>query len=772
MKVVQLLPGLVSNTTFVIYLQDNARKNAAPSGEDTINYIVRMVLGDAPDKNVMVEATTIYYRSLGKMYITHIDVSGIMEVTSSNTDFQISIIKHFFYGIHHSLIPEVQEVFFQFPDVYVQAGYTVGSLLKELDPQGFPNLSVIVYERYVFGRYDKNRQYIELSEYLDVDSQLPSTQASVKIMAIRNPDMGAVFNHGNWANVDPEMQKLWSLYSTNSFCQIYNACDGYLVIAYEQRNDGKRLYLGHLIALLFDSCMEIYDVYVNETYRNMGIGKHLMHFVTENTAKDFVWLGVMLSNPLFFTAAQLYLKAGFYYPMVTNVTPGGQKVDELFLSLIYIKGSHSVKSQKEKLKNVEEAACYRTFKLKPSLIKKFYTFLTESHEVGGSIAAEDPDPQDYGANVRQQVANNVVSMGLGDTIEKITQLRAGDPIAHVVRLDGVDLEYSFHTHPAVCYRDYKTYLGWPSSPDINMVVTSFESMKVHFVVSCEGIYIMNRSTEFHHFLKLCAQQGKYDLLNSISNAVLDHFSVFDFKRFSNIDETIVRLTLKHALTFEERQELSLYKTVKSLLQQKRAIHHFLKARVDYFLAYINNVTLDDMIGAFMNESKTSGRQKFVTEQEVLYLARNVPAYKRNIAIVDVQFFPWEDVNLKSIHPCEDASVPLTRSVFNSSSQSNVQFSQAYNSNGNNSGNNSNTRSNNNSNSDKSNNTHYYNSSRQSTPQPQPQRRQNNTQNAQKEKGQRKNNTNANNSRVNSNQDVKPLFFNVNDCINIYKLPGA
>jgi GNAT superfamily N-acetyltransferase len=758
MKIVQLLPGLVSNTTFVIYLQDNARKNvAAPSGEDTINYVVRMVLGDNPDKNVMVEATTVYYRLLGKMYITQVDIEGILKVTNSNVDFQANIIKHFFYGIHHSLIPEVNEVFFQFPDAYVSTGQTVGSLLKDLDPQGFPNLSVMVYERYVFGRYDKNRQFIELSAYLDIDSQLPSTLAPVKIMAIRNPDLGAVFSQGNWANLDPEMQKLWSLYSTNTFCQIYNACDGYLVLAYEQRNDGKRVYLGHLIALLFDACMEIYDVYVNETHRSMGIGKHLMHFVTENTAKDFVWLGVMLSNPLFFTATQLYLKAGFYYPMVTNVTPGGQKVDDLFLSLIYIKGSHSVKSQKEKLKNVEEATCYKTFKLKPVLIKNFYKFLAESYEVGGSIAAEDPDPQDYGANVRQQVANNVVSMGLGDTIEKISQLRAGDPVAHVVRLDGVDLEYSFHTHPAVCYRDYKTYLGWPSSLDINLVLSSFETMKVHFVVSCEGIYIMSRSTEFHHYLMLCAQQGKYDLINSISSMVMDHFSVFDFKRFSNIDDTIVRLTLKHALTFEERQELSLYKTVKSLLQQKRAIHHFLKARVDYFLAYINNVTLTDMIGAFMNESKTSGRQKFVTEQEVTYVAQNVPAYKKNIAIVDVQFFPWEDLNLRSIHPCEDASIPLTRSVFNSNTQSNVQFSQAYSSNGNN----SNSKSNN-SNSDKSNNTHYHNSSsRQSSPQLQQDRN--------IQKGRRKNNANVNSSRVNANQDVKPLFFNVNDCINIYKV---
>ncbi len=800
MKVVQLLPGLISNTTFVIYLQDNnARKNAAaPSGDDTINYIVRMVLGDNPDKNVMVEATTVYYRSLGKMYITHVDISGILEARNSNADFQTNVIKHFFYGMHHSLIPEVQEVFLHFPDVYVYAGRTLGTLLKDLDPQGFPNLSVIVYEKYVFGRYDKNRQYIELSQYLDVDSQLPTEHAHIKIMAIRNPDLGAVLNQGNWVNLDSEMKRLWSLYSTNNFCQIYSACDGYLVIAYEQRGDGTRLYLGHLVALLFDSVMEIYDVYVNETYRNMGIGKHLMHFVTENATKDFVWLGVMLSNPMFFTAAQMYLKAGFYYPMVTNVTPGGQRVDELFLSLMYIRGSHSAKSQKEKLKNVEEAACYKTFKLKSSLIKRFYSFLTESYEVGGSIAAEDPDPQDYGANVRQQVANNVVVMGLGDTIEKISQLRAGDPVAHVVRLDGVDLEYSFHTHPAVCYRDYKTYLGWPSSLDINLVVTSYESMKVHFVVSCEGIYVMNRSTEFHHYLKLCAQQGKYDIIKSISSLVLDHFSVFDFKRFSDIDDTIVRLTLKHALTFEERQELSLYRTIKSLLQQKRPIHHFLKARVDYFLAYINNVTLNDIIGAFTMESKTSGRQKFVSESEVAHVARNVPAYKRNIAIVDVQFFPWEDMNLRSIHPCEDASVPLTRSLFNNSSthQSNVQFSQAYPSNGNN-----------NSNSANSNNTRY-NGSRQSTPQVQQTRQNNAQQTASRNNGnghrrqnnaqqtashnngnghrlqnnaqqtasrnngnshRRQNNANANNNRVNQNQDVKPLFFNVNDCINIHKV---
>lgn len=731
MQVVQLLPGLVENTTFVILLKDNARKNVAPSNNETVHYVVRMVLGDDPNVNIMVEATTVYYTTLAKMYITYVDIAGIMKAGSSDANFQTNIIKHFFYGIYHSLIPEVQEVFFEFKDAYISSGRTLGRLLKELDPQGFPNLNVIVYENFVFGRYDKNRHHIELAEFLDVDSTLPSQH--IKIMAIRNPDINAVIQQGNWSNPQ-QMQQVLALYTSNMFCQVYDQCDGYLVIAYDQGHDGTRMYLGHLIALLFDSVMEIYDVFVNESYRSMGVGKHLMHFVTDNTTKDFVWLGVMLSNPVFFTAVQLYLKTGFYYPMVSNITPGGQKTPDLFMSLIYIRGSHSAKSQKEKLKDVEEVACYKTFKLKPSLIKRFYKFLTASHEVGGSIAAEAPNPQDYGANA----VNNVVIMGIGDTIEKISQLRDGDPVAHIVKLDGVDLEYSFHTHPAKCYLDYKTYLGWPSSLDINLVVTSYETMKVHMVVSCEGIYVMNRSTEFHQYLKLCAQQGRYDTITSISNMIMDHFTVFDFKRFSNIEETIVRLTLKHALTFEERQELMLYKTVKSLLQQKRPIQHFLTARVDYFLAYINNVTLADIIDAFMTESKMSGRQRYVSEQEVLHVARALPPHKKSIAIVDVQFFPWEDMNLKSIHPCDDARTTLTRSIFNSSSNNNdVQFSQA-------------VQSNNNNSSSKNSNSTQYNPRRNTSPQPQPQP------------------IASNNNRVDVKKDVAPLYFNVNDCINVYR----
>jgi hypothetical protein len=404
-----------------------------------------------------------------------------------------------------------------------------------------------------------------------------------------------------------------------------------------------------------------------------------MYFVTENTAKDFVWLGVLLTNPAFFTAVQLYLKVGFHHPMVKNVTPGGQKLDELFMAMVYIRGTHSIKSEKEKLKEVEEVACYRTYKLSPSLIKQFYKFLGAGHEIGGSIAAEEPDPQDYGAN--SQVQNNVVVMGIGETIDRISQLRDGDPVAHVVNLEGVDMEYSFHTHPAVCYRDHKSYLGWPSSIDINVVVSSFKTMKVHIVPSCEGIYVLTRSTEFHQYLNLCAQQGKQTAIRSIANMVMDHFTVFDLKRFSHIEETIVRLTLKHALTFEERQELSLYKTVFSLLQQKQSVYHFLKARIDYFLAYINNITLADIIDAYINESKDSLRHQYVTESEVKYVIKVVPKHKKEITLFDVQFFPWEDMNLMSIHPCEDPKIPLTRSVFNNSdsmSNANMQFSQASN----------------------------------------------------------------------------------------------
>lgn len=715
MKIVRLLPGLVENTTFVILQRDTR------TDDDTVHYVVRMVLGTDPLKKVMVEATTIYYPHLGKMYITHVDTEGIMKTITSNVDFQVNIIKHFFYGIHHSLIPEVQEVFFQFQDAYLRHGKTLGRLMEELDPAGFPNLTVMVYDNYVFARYDKNRQHIDLAPYLDIASPLASQYHNLKIMAIRNPDFQALLDRGNWENKQ-QMHKLFAMYTEKSFCQVYEECDGYLVIVYESKSDGSRVYLGHLIALIFDSFMEIYDVFVNEAYRSTGVGKHLMYFVTENTAKDFVWLGVLLTNSAFFTAVQLYLKAGFYHPMVKNVTPGGHRLDELFMTMVYIRGSHSIKSQKEKLKNVEDVACYRTYKLSPSLIKQFYKFLGEGHEIGGSIATEAPDPQYYGAN--SQVKNNVVVMGIGDTIEKISQLRTGDPVAHVVNLEGVDMEYSFHTHPAICYRDYKSYLGWPSSVDINLVVSSFKSMKVHFVPSCEGIYVLTRCTEFHQYLNLCARQGKQTVITSIANMVMDHFTVFDIKRFSNIEETIVRLTLKHALTFEERQELSLYNTVFSLLQQKQSVYHFLKARIDYFLAYINNITLADIIDTYISESKDSFRQHYVTKSEVKRVIKVVPQYKKAIALFDVQFFPWEDMNLMSIHPCEDPKIPLTRSVFNSDSMSNanMQFS----------------------NNSQSNSLSNGNNSIKSTLK------------------------NVNNSRVDANTSVKSLYFNVNDCINIYK----
>lgn len=678
---------------------------------DTVHYIVRMVLGTDPLKEVMVEATTLYYPHLGKMYITHVDTKGIMKTITSNESFQENIIKHFFYGIHHSLIQEVQEIFFQFEDVYLHHGKTIGRLMKDLDPAGFPNLAVLVYQNYVFARYDKNRRHVDLAPYLDIASPLASQFKNLKIMAIRNPDFQALLERGNWENKQ-QMHKLFSMYRAKSFCQVYDECDGYLVIVYESKADGSRVYLGHLIALLFDTFMEIYDVFVNEAYRSMGVGKHLMYFVTENTTKDFVWLGVLLSNPAFFTAVQLYLKAGFYHPMVRNVTPGGHKLDELFMAMVYIRGSHSIKSQKEKLKAVEEVACYKTYKLTPSLIKQFYKFLGEGHEIGGSIATEELNPQDYGAN--SQVQNNVVVMGIGETIEKISQLRTGDPVAHVVNLEGVDMEYSFHTHPAICYRDYKSYLGWPSSVDIYLVVSSFKTMKVHFVPSCEGIYVLTRSTEFHQYLSLYAQQGKQKVITSIANMVMNHFTVFDIKRFSNIEETIVRLTLKHALTFEERQELSLYKTVSSLLQQRQSVYQFLKARIDYFLAYINNITLADIIDTYTNESKDSFRQQYVTEGEVKYVIKAVPQHKKAIALFDVQFFPWEDMNLMSIHPCEDPKIPLSRSVFNENE--NVQFTQA-----------------------------------------------NGSNNAQNDIIR-----NTKNTVKNVNTDVKPLYFNVNDCINIYR----
>ena len=46
----------------------------------------------------------------------------------------------------------------------------------------------------------------------------------------------------------------------------------------------------------------------------------------------------------------------------------------------------------------------------------------------------------------------------------------------------------FHTHPKVCYEEFKTDKGWPSINDMISFV-SIDKIKVMFVVSLEGLYV-------------------------------------------------------------------------------------------------------------------------------------------------------------------------------------------------------------------------------------------------------------------------------------------
>ena len=250
---------------------------------------------------------------------------------------------------------------------------------------------------------------------------------------------------------------------------------------------------GYLIALHYVTHVEIYDVYVFTESRSKKVASNLIKVVKENTWQELIWLGVFYYNPYFTYAVNAYLKQGFTFVYKATKTLGGIEIG-FFIGMIHDKNmKNNVDTSKlyqniiSTMPNDKKKECFQTYQFNVDTLRHFQEFLNLGYEVGGHLGSTRINGE------------NKFELKLFLDENGSPYIYRGSSDNYSVGFDKAS-EFMFHTHPRVCYVDYKCMLGWASGDDMFVHIKNFENIHANVVVTCEGLYIYQLTTKMQYVL--------------------------------------------------------------------------------------------------------------------------------------------------------------------------------------------------------------------------------------------------------------------------------
>lgn len=110
--------------------------------------------------------------------------------------------------------------------------------------------------------------------------------------------------------------------------------------------------------------------------------------------------------------------------------------------------------------------------LSSSLYRFFKSLLNEKNEKAGELTYNYDD------------THNVYKL---DVVEKNKNQQNKGILDKVTPVIG---DITYHTHPNIAYEKHKTPFGWPSTIDYVILLEQFTHMKLHIVVSKEGLWVI------------------------------------------------------------------------------------------------------------------------------------------------------------------------------------------------------------------------------------------------------------------------------------------
>ena len=368
--------------------------------------------------------------------------------------------------------------------------------------------------------------------------------------------------------------------------------------------------------------VEIYNVCTGTDIRRQGIMKDMLRRTLDNIPINFLWLGVAINNPIFDAVIHLYISVGFEPNQIVIRSPGGVNSIVPVLGMLFDKSSGiSPPPDSNKillLKNRVEAliqeyitrtdgpvfpyiqppyipttplyqqptplrsqipftlpseTCKVTFIILKELIKQIRKYYIEGQntEYGGLMAPIAPT--DQGTYVLG-IANRIKGTE-GPVYE--SQI----PSSYI----------TWHTHPLICYKDERCYIGWPSGQDMSIMITRFiQGPQIyHILYAYEAIYFIQLSIPMMRILKSIPHICSY----YISQMVKYYFAHLEQYRSAANDEERVKCLYQFndpsCLTYPSKQRRL---SVRNMIQT------------------INNATL----GIIMNYGGDDSTVKYLIEQ--------------------------------------------------------------------------------------------------------------------------------------------------------------
>jgi hypothetical protein len=605
----------------------------------------------------------IYYNDNGPVIIADVRINNLkqahIEITKmpihSEANFKIfhEFMKRLFSLLNCNSLNDVDDFVFTSKNYELKENVFVYDYLLSQIPDT-PRKNLINYFDKIFWKYGNNTQTVD-PPLINLPSSYTSEDGNINIDLV--PFQPSIYHNLSvlihlyranienllkikYINAKPEDAE--RLKNINP-CQVYGECSfSYILILY---NPKTRDYLGHAVVIVFDEFIELYDVIAVD--KGKGYGKFIMDFIVKETKKEFIWLGVMVNNPDYKQAISLYSKYNFCYPHIGNTTQGQLTIDgSQFVSLLHIKNCDFCFNKKDYILNYfDNIKCFKRYTIQPKILKKLYELLDDSHENGGhfqvaSVTIDDIDIDMVTSKPEEFNIEKIISSFKGSIIRgQIQSFSPNQPRYHTVTVP--PSEIMFHTHPTSCYKDFNCYIGWPSGGDFQVIITYYNKSRMHLVVTCEGIYIINVTTFLKEFIDdLKKNPMYYDIHNIIIKMIFYTFTKIENRRFYNIDASIIELELKSYLDDSEKQELKLFKDIKSLISTKQPFNHFLDLRINWFLQFVNNYSLHQLI-----DDNITNNSVFIHLQPLLESIIKTKPYVKNLKLFNISFEPWSNFGL-------------------------------------------------------------------------------------------------------------------------------
>lgn len=288
---------------------------------------------------------------------------------------------------------------------------------------------------------------------------------------------------------------------------------------------------GHVSGLLMmtqhETLTEIYNVCVHRDARRHGLGRRLLRHGLAHVSGRVYVLGIDVSRPEWDHLLPFYVSVGFVPSHVARHMPSGLTTSfDILIMFMYPPEAHpdamevdtTEQLARQSEQNVQlghhivaeaHALCQATIIIQSSTWRQWRHYIeAEDHETAGPLAT-------------------VYRTASGDYLTDIVPESTVMPIKHGRREADhrvllKEYRLSWHTHPHICYRDYRCYLGWPSAGDMQELLKPqwIQHLLCHWVLTVEGVYSIQLDTSWQLVLQSWLEEGHLEYLRDLTEYVV------------------------------------------------------------------------------------------------------------------------------------------------------------------------------------------------------------------------------------------------------------